>query len=189
MKKIILASASPRRRELLSKAGFKFDVVVSDTDENIDVCDAPLMVRELALLKAGDVAKKVKKNSLIIGADTVVCIDGEILGKPKDWRDAKRMLTKLSGRAHQVYTGVCIIDSGTGKAVCKSERTDVIFKQLTKRQIRSYIATREPMDKAGAYAIQGGARSFVRGIVGSFDNVVGLPVEMVREIIKTEFSD
>lgn len=188
MKKIILASASPRRRELLCKAGFEFDVIVSDTDENISVCDAPLMVRELALLKASDVAKKAKKNSLIIGADTVVCIDGKILGKPTDWRDAKRMLNMLSGRAHQVYTGVCIIDTQTGKAVCRSERTDVIFKRLTKRQIRAYISTREPMDKAGAYAIQGGAKSFVRCYIGSFDNVVGLPVNLVKEIIKTEFS-
>ncbi len=189
MKKIILASASPRRREILTQAGFEFDVVVSDADENINACDASLMVRELALLKAGDVAKKVEKNSLVIGADTVVCIDGEILGKPKDESDAQRMLNLLSGRAHQVYTGVCIIDSGTGKAVCKSECTDVIFEKLTKKQIQEYIATGEPMDKAGSYAIQGGAQSFVKNIVGSFDNVVGLPIELVKEIIETEFSD
>ena len=94
-----------------------------------------------------------------------------------------------SVRAHQVYTGVCIIDSGTGKAVCKSECTDVIFEKLTKKQIQEYIATGEPMDKAGSYAIQGGAQSFVKNIVGSFDNVVGLPIELVKEIIETEFSD
>ncbi|MBE7026624.1 MAG: septum formation inhibitor Maf [Ruminococcaceae bacterium] len=189
MKKIVLASASPRRRELLEQSGFEFDIIVSDADENINVCDAALMVRELALLKAGDVAKKVEKNRLVIGADTVVCIDGEVLGKPKDESDAERMLSLLSAREHQVYTGVCIIDSGTGKAVCKSECTDIVFKELTNEQIQEYIATGEPMDKAGAYAIQGGAQDFVQCIDGSFDNVVGLPVELVKEIIETEFSD
>ncbi len=188
MKKIILASASPRRRELLMKAGFKFDVVVSDCDENIDTKDASLLVSEFALLKASAVAKSTDEDALVIGADTVVSIGGQILGKPDDWRDAKRMLMRLSGRAHQVYTGVCVIDTKTHKAVCKSERSDVIFKRLTKHQIRRYIATREPMDKAGAYAIQGKARDFVRGCIGSYDNVVGLPVKVVKEIIKTEFS-
>lgn len=188
MKKLILASASPRRRELLKKAGFSFTVKTSEVDENIGVTQAPLLVRELALLKAAAVAKSEKEDCLVIGADTVVSIDGEILGKPKDWRDAKRMLLLLSGRAHQVYTGVCVIDAKSGRAACRSERTDVLFRKLTKRQIRAYIKTREPMDKAGAYAIQGGAGRFVRGYVGSFDNVVGLPVKLVRELIETEFT-
>lgn len=188
MKKIILASASPRRKELLSKAGFKFEVITSDADENIDITDAPLMVRELALLKASAVARRINYDALVIGADTVVSLDGKILGKPEDWREAKHMLEMLSGRAHQVYTGVCIIDAKTGKSVCKSERTDVIFRHIKKREIRAYIKTGEPMDKAGAYAIQGGAGKFVRGYIGSFCNVVGLPVELVRQIIQTEFS-
>lgn len=187
MKKIILASASPRRRELLRNAGFDFEVMTSDVDENIDVTEAELLVRELALMKAADVAQKCGKKRLVIGADTVVSINGEVLGKPKDRRDAKRMLRMLSGRAHQVYTGVCVCDGDSGKAVCESVRTDVIFRRLTKKQIREYIATKEPMDKAGAYAIQGGARKFIRGYVGSYDNVVGLPVKTVKKLIKSEF--
>lgn len=189
MREIILASASPRRRELMSKAGYEFEVVTSDVDENIDVCDARLLVKELAVLKACDVAKKCGKKALVIGADTVVCINGEILGKPKDWRDAKRMLRMLSAKAHQVYTGVCVCDSKTGKVVCESVRTDVIFKRMSKRDIRAYIASREPMDKAGAYAIQGGAKKFIRGYVGSYENVVGLDTATVKRIIDTEFDN
>ncbi len=189
MKKLILASGSPRRRELLTEAGFTFEVKTSDVDEAIGVMEAPLLVRELALLKAAAVAKTAREDCLVLGADTVVSAGGEILGKPKDWRDARRMLRLLSGRAHQVYTGVCIVDAKTGRAVCKNERTDVLFRRLTNREIRAYIKTREPMDKAGAYAIQGGARRFVRGFVGNFDNVVGLPVGLVKELLKTEFSE
>lgn len=188
MKKLILASASPRRRELLKKAGYKFDVITSDVDENIDIAEAPLLVRELALLKASAVAKIAGGDCLVIGADTVVSIDGQVLGKPMNIYDAKRMLRLLSGRAHQVYTGVCVTDVKTGRSVCKSARTDVLFRRLSKRQIRSYIATKEPMDKAGAYAIQGGAAQFVRCISGSCDNVVGLPVGLLREILNTEFN-
>ena len=187
LKKIILASASPRRRELLSGAGYDFEVITSDVDENVNVTDAKLLVRELALMKACDVAKKCGKNALVIGADTVVSINGEVLGKPKDWRDAKRMLKMLSGRTHQVYTGICVCDSESGKAVCESVCTDVVFDKLSKHQIRKYIATREPMDKAGAYAIQGGAAAFVKKFVGSYDNVVGLDVMTVKKIIETEF--
>lgn len=189
MKKLILASASPRRRELLAKAGFSFEVKTSDVDEAIGMMEAPLLVRELALLKAAAVAKTVREDCLVLGADTVVSAGGEILGKPKDWRDARRILRLLSGRAHQVYTGVCIVEAKTGRAVCRSERTDVLFRRLTNREIRAYIKTKEPMDKAGAYAIQGGARRFVRGFVGHFDNVVGLPVGLVKEILETEFSE
>lgn len=187
VKKLILASASPRRRELLGEAGYEFEVMTSDVDENIDVSDAQLLVKELALMKACDVAKKCGKNALVIGADTVVSIDGEVLGKPRDEEDAERMLLMLSGRAHQVYTGVCVCDAKTGKAVCECVGTDVVFKELVPEQVREYIATGEPMDKAGAYAIQGGAKEFVSEYIGSFDNVVGLPVETVKKIIDTEF--
>ncbi len=187
VKKLILASASPRRRELLLEAGFEFEVITSDVDENIDVSDAELLVRELALMKACDVAKKCGKNALVIGADTVVSINGEILGKPVDEDDAERMLFMLSDKAHQVYTGVCVCDAKTGKAVCESVRTDVIFKALTKQQVSEYIKTGEPMDKAGAYAIQGGAKEFVSEYIGSYDSVVGLPVEALKRIIETEF--
>ncbi len=125
----------------------------------------------------------------MIGADTVVSIEGEILGKPKDWRDAKRMLLRLSGRAHQVYTGVCVIDAKSGRAACRSERTDVLFRKLTKRQIRAYIKTREPMDKAWRLCDTGRCReSLSAAMSGSFDNVVGLPVKLVRELIETEFT-
>ena len=179
MKKIILASASPRRRELLTQAGFEFDVVVSDADENINAYNASLMVRELALLKAGDVAKKVEKNSLVIGADTVVCIYGEILGKPKDENDAERMLNLLSGRAHQVYTGVSLIikeETGECKVIAFAECSEVSVDAMTDRQIEEYLDTKEGEDKAGSYAVQGIFAAHIKGIRGDYFNIVGLPV-------------
>ena len=188
MRKIILASASPRRRELLERAGFEFEVMTSGAEEKANTSDAELMVRELALLKAGAVAKTAKNNALVIGADTVVCLKDEILGKPKNEADAKEMLKKLSGRAHSVYTGVCVTDTKTGKSVCKSERTDVFFRNISDEEICEYVKTGEPMDKAGAYAIQGGAAKFVSACEGNLDNVIGLPVELVKEIIQTEFT-
>ena len=110
MKKIVLASQSPRRKQLLSEAGYEFDIVVSDTDENISAPDGEMLVKELALLKACDVAKSIDYDAYVIGADTVVCINGRVLGKPKNKRHASLMLKLLSGRAHQVYTGVCVFD-------------------------------------------------------------------------------
>lgn len=188
MKPIILASASPRRREILEREGIVFEVIASDADENINAPTPELLVMELALLKASAVCKKMKKDALVIGADTVVCIDGCVLGKPSGRRDAKAMLSRLSGRAHQVYTGVCVMDAKCAYAVCRYSRTDVIFKRLQRKGIRRYVGTGEPLDKAGAYGIQGKGRRLVRCISGDYDNVVGLPAGLLKRILEEEFN-
>lgn len=192
MEKIILASASPRRRELLSGIGLKFDVVVSDCDESsVEKCaDTGIYVRELALLKAAAAAKKLEEDGMrdriIISADTVVCKDGEILGKPADKAEAAEMLKRLSGTAHEVYTGVCVMRTSDCTAVAKSEKTEVSFKELSEEKISAYIATGEPMDKAGAYGIQGYGAVLVKGICGDYFNVVGLPLSLLSDILSEE---
>lgn len=191
MTEFILASASPRRKELLETMGLDFSVVVSDADESAVSKDVPtrLYVQELALLKAAATAKTVfkKKNAVIISADTIVTLDGEILGKPKDEADAYEMLSALGGRVHEVYTGYCVMRIRDGKTVCKSEKTEVEFKPLTENKIRSYINTREPMDKAGAYGIQGKGSMLINRINGDYFNVVGLPVSALADTLEAEF--
>ncbi|MCD8181701.1 MAG: Maf family protein [Firmicutes bacterium] len=191
MTEFILASASPRRKELLEIMGLDFNVVVSDADESAVPKDIParLYVQELALLKAAATAKTVlkKKNAVIISADTIVTLDGEILGKPKDEADAYEMLSALGGRVHEVYTGYCVMRIRDGKTVCKSEKTEVEFKPLTDDKIRSYINTREPMDKAGAYGIQGKGSMLINRINGDYFNVVGLPVSALADTLEGEF--
>lgn len=191
MAKFILASGSPRRRELLSAAGLDFEVVVSDVDEDSISKDAPvdIYVQELALLKAAAAAKLVlkKKDAIIIAADTIVTLDGKILGKPRDKDDAFDMLKSLSGRKHSVYTGYCIMSIKNGFTVCNSVKTDVFFKELDDDLIRRYIKTGEPMDKAGAYGIQGRGAILADKIDGDYFNVVGLPVSALAETLKKEF--
>ena len=191
MKKIILASASPRRREILAKLGLEFEIMVSDADESkIDKNSIPveIYVQELALLKAMAVAKKLKnKNALIISADTIVYHDGEILGKPKDNADAFSMLSKLSGREHSVFSGICVMDAKSLKCACATEETKVFFKELTEEKIYNYIRTGEPMDKAGAYAVQGLGALFTEKVCGDFFNVIGLPVKKLADILEDEF--
>lgn len=191
MKKFILASASPRRKEILEAAGLDFDIFVSDADEESVPRDVPpkLYVQELALLKAAAAAKTVlkSKQSLIISADTIVTLDGEILGKPSDTDNAKEMLRMLSARTHEVYTGYCIMRISDGKTVCNSVCTQVKFKELTDDTIDSYIATGEPMDKAGAYGIQGRGSVLADSISGDYFNVVGLPVSALSDTLKNEF--
>ena len=187
MKRVILASGSPRRKELLALAGIEFDIIVSDVDEDISVSEPALLVKELAILKAAAVAKEQKQHALVIGADTVVSIGGNILGKPASYADAKRMLSMLSGKAHQVHTGICVIDSRSGVSVSMHQTTNVIFKKLSKKQIRDYVATREPLDKAGAYGIQGIGGRLVKCIIGDYDNVVGMPVNLLLRIFNEEF--
>ena len=191
MKKIILASASPRRREILAKLGLEFEIMVSDADESkIDKNSIPveIYVQELALLKAMAVAKKLKnKNALIISADTIVYHDGEILGKPKDNADAFSMLSKLSGREHSVFSGICVMDAKSLKSACATEETKVFFKELTEEKIYNYIRTGEPMDKAGAYAVQGLGALFTEKVCGDFFNVIGLPVKKLADILEDEF--
>lgn len=191
MAEFILASGSPRRKEILSAAGVKFSVLVSDADEGAVNKDAPvgIYVQELALLKAAAAAKYVLKNkdAVIIAADTIVTLDGKILGKPKDEDDAFDMLKSLSNRAHEVYTGYCVMRVSDGFTFCNSVKTEVLFKELDDDLIRRYIRTGEPMDKAGAYGIQGKGAILAEKINGDYFNVVGLPVSALAKTLKDEF--
>ena len=183
MKHIILASASPRRKEILELADLKFDVMPSDAQEITTKTAPNEVVMELASLKAKDIYKKSEKQSMIVGADTVVAYQGQILGKPTDKADAKRMLTMLSGQTHEVYTGVCVIEDGKTKTFY--EETKVTFYEISDEQIDHYIKTGEPMDKAGSYGIQGKAAVFIKGIEGDYYTVVGFPIaRFLQEITK-----
>ena len=179
--KIILASASPRRKELLTLAGFEYEVIVSQCEEILPEGITPdKAVEELARQKAEDVFSR-NTDCMIIAADTVVALGNTILGKPKDEDDAFTMLSSLSGRRHTVYTGVCI--KTKDKTDIFHVATDVEFYPLSEKEIKDYIVTKEPMDKAGAYGIQGKGFVLVKGIHGDYFNVVGLPLaETVRHI-------
>lgn len=181
--KIILASASPRRKELLTLAGIEYDVIVSQCEETLpDGITPDKAVEELARQKAEDVFSR-NSDAMIIAADTVVALGNTILGKPKDEEDAFNMLSSLSGRRHTVFTGVCIRTKD--KTDIFHVATEVEFYDLTEKEIRDYIATKEPMDKAGAYGIQGKGFVLVKGIHGDYFNVVGLPLaETVRHLNK-----
>ena len=174
MSKLILASASPRRRELMTLAGFDFEVITADINEVLDTSLAPeQLVMSLAFQKAAAVAQAVSGKT-VIGADTVVVLDGKVLGKPRSESEATEMLRSLSGRTHDVYTGVCLIDRE--KTHTFYERTAVSFYPLEDELIAEYVASGEIMDKAGAYGIQGKGCVLVRGIEGDYFNVVGFPV-------------
>lgn len=189
--RIILASASPRRKELLGILTSDFEVLTAEADEDSIDKSLPvhLYVQELAMLKAAATVREIGrlKNSLVIGADTVVYHDGKILGKPKNGEDAFDMLSSLSGDCHSVYTGICVINPYDAKIVCKYCRTDVYFKELTPDDVMGYISTGEPMDKAGAYGIQGKGAMLVDKIDGDYHNVVGLPVSLLSDLLKDEF--
>ncbi len=190
-KKIILASASPRRKELLKIVVPEFEIETADADEERIDKGIPvhLYVQELALLKAAAVVKKTgrRRGTLVIGADTVVFHNEKILGKPKDGEDAFDMLCALSGDMHSVYTGVCVMDPYTAEIVCRYSKTDVYFKELDPDDVMGYIKGGEPMDKAGAYGIQGKGGLFVKKIDGDYQNVVGLPVSLLSDILKEDF--
>lgn len=174
MTRFILASASPRRKQLLEQAGYAFEIVVSDADESLPAGITPeKAVRRNAARKAQAVAE-TNPGAVVLGCDTVVAIDGEILGKPGDEAEAKRMLRRLSGNTHTVYSGVCITDGETETVFAVA--TDVTFYALSERTIDAYAATKEPMDKAGAYGIQGLGCVLVKEISGDYSNVVGLPL-------------
>lgn len=200
MVKYVLASGSPRRWELLEQAGLSFEVSQAQGDE-VSMKESPSeIVEELSYRKADEVAqrylKKYKNDTVvIIGADTVVAHRGEIMGKPKDSADASSMLSKLQGDTHQVYTGVTLIilekgqEKRTREVITFHERTDVHMYPMTPEQIAAYVATREPMDKAGAYAIQGKCAVYIRGINGDYNNVVGLPVaRLMHELCEKQFA-
>lgn len=178
-RKLILASASPRRRELLAQVGADFVVIPANGEEIITKEQPQEVVMELALKKAEEVAEQITGvGYLVLGADTVVVCDGRILGKPKDEEDAVAMLSRLRGRVHQVYTGVALIDiSKEGRSVSQFyQETQVEMFPVTDEEIYNYVKSGEPMDKAGAYGIQGKGILLVREIRGDYSNVVGLPV-------------
>ena len=208
-KRIILGSASPRRKELLEQIGIKFEIVVSDAEEHYESTRPDEIVRELALMKAEQVAEEVKRrekegvgedyllrsetgearlrNLLILGADTVVVRDGEILGKPSGAEEAFEMLKSLKGRAHQVYTGIAVLDfdgNAERHTVSHAEETKVFVHAMTDEEIRSYIAAGESLDKAGAYGVQGRFAAYIDRIEGDYYNVVGLPVAYLYHAVK-----
>ena len=178
---LILASASPRRKELLEKFGVPFLIRVADIDETMDPGNSPFdEVARVSRRKALAVEKEF--DDLLIAADTIVVCQGKILGKPRDAADAKAMLRLLSGRDHQVMTG-CTVLRGE-QCVTFTEVTDIHFRELTDREIDRYVASKEPMDKAGSYGIQGGAALFCERMVGDYYNVMGLPVCRLGQVLK-----
>ena len=185
MRNIILASGSPRRKELLAQVGISFEIVKAEGEEIINTTVPEEAVKELSRQKAREVAARTD-GDVVIGADTVVAADHEILGKPKDQEDAVRMIRMLQGRTHQVLTGVTVIlrDGVRKKEICCVETTHVHVYPMTEEQIRDYVASGEPMDKAGAYGIQGLFAAYVSGIEGDYNNVVGLPVgRLYQEVL------
>ena len=185
---MILASASPRRRELLSRIGLAFTVKPSCGEERGRGALAWEQVEELALQKAEEIAEEAGENVIVIGADTLVFLDGKPMGKPQDEKEAARMLSALQGRTHQVYTGVALIWSRDGEQRRRSfhECTDVTVYPMTQEEILAYIRTGEPMDKAGAYGIQGLFARHIQKIEGDYNNVVGLPVGRLYQEMKAE---
>jgi septum formation protein len=182
---IVLASASPRRSELMALAGISCKVAPADICEDALPGEKPAEhVLRLSREKAQTAAAKVS-GRFFIGADTVVILDGRIMGKPADEDDAFAMLSALSGRTHEVITGFTLLDRDSGVCLSRSVQTEVTFKALAEKEIRDYIATGCPMDKAGAYAMQGGAVHFVRSISGSYTNVIGLPMAELYELLQS----
>ena len=186
---IILASGSPRRKELLELIGVEFKIITSNKEEVITSSNPEEVVKELSQMKAEDVAKNVEGPALILGADTVVAYKGNILGKPKDKEDAIRMISSFAGDDHYVYTGVCIIRKeadGLVKTISFAEGTRVTVYPMTAEEIERYADSKEPMDKAGAYAIQGLFAPYIKGIEGDYYNIVGFPIAGIYQRLKEE---
>jgi len=184
MKTIILASASPRRKELLQRIGLKFKVDPSNYEENISSELEPHeLAQSLSLEKAKLVAEK-HMNALVIAADTFIVFEGKILGKPRTETEAKEMLETISGRQHSVITGFTIIDAASNKALSKAVETKVYIRKLSSNEIDAYVESKEPLDKAGAYAIQGLGSVIVEKIEGDYFNVIGLPLSALAETLK-----
>lgn len=184
--KVVLASASPRRRALLEQIGIKPHVIPSEVDEIITTLIPEQAVIELSTQKAEDVSNRCGNNTLIIGADTIVAANGRILGKPKSREEAAHMIGMLQGNTHQVYTGVTLILKTDSKEVrvTFSEKTDVTVYPMDSNEISAYAESPEPMDKAGAYGIQGSFAAYIRKITGDYNNVVGLPTGRIYQEIK-----
>ena len=187
----ILASKSPRRKEILENLGLDFEIITADCDETCNHKDPTEYVKELALRKGNAVRERLLQNgklsddTLIIASDTVVVSDGEILGKPKNPEDAERMLHMFSGKTHCVISGIALLCGE--KSAARAEITHVRFDHIPEKEIRQYIVTGEPYDKAGAYAIQGFASLWITGIKGDYFNVVGFPVKCFADLLKTQF--
>ena len=184
MKTIVLASGSPRRKEILEKTGLSFTVDPSNYEEDMNQDLEPKeLVKVLSLGKAKDVAKR-HKNAVIIGADLIISFKGNVLGKPQTKEKAIEMLTQLSGNTHSAISGFTIIDTETGKVVSDALETKIRFKELTQEEIKKYVDTGEPLDKAGAYAIQGKGKEFIKNIKGDYYNVMGLPLDSIITKLK-----
>ena len=185
---IILASASPRRKEILENTNIKFDIISSSIEELILGGESPCqMVMRLAFEKGIDIASK-HKSDLVISADTIVVLDNNILGKPKDEEEARQMISNLSGRTHQVITGISLINLGKNKKIIDYVISNVKFKKLSKDDIVDYIKTKESLDKAGAYGIQGYGALLVEEIQGDYFNIVGLPISKLSDLLKIHFN-
>ncbi len=181
--KLLLASASPRRAELLTQAGIPFRVEVPLINETGEKSSTPRgLVLKLACKKALEVSARVQ-DRYILAADTIVMHDGEVIGKPADEADASRMLARLSGRKHEVFTGLALLDASSGRLEKGAAVTSVWMKELSALHIRNYVATGEPFDKAGAYAIQGFAGLFIERLEGCYTNVVGLPLSLLYDLL------
>jgi len=183
MVKIILASSSPRRAEILRKLGIKFEVREPIYEPKLLEGTPEEMVKFAALEKARQVAGFYTEG-IVIAADTIVVVDGEILGKPRNKEEAKKFLRKLSGKVHKVYTGIAVIDVASGKEVVDVSISEVKFKELSEEEIEFYVKTGEPLDKAGAYAIQGIGAIFVEWIKGDFYGIVGLPINKLYNFLQ-----
>jgi len=181
--RLILASASPRRRELLASLGLEFDVVPSDVDETLEPIALPDAVAALALRKARAVAAS-RRTGLVLAADTIVVIGGRALGKPADAAEAHAMLSALRGRRHEVMTGVVVLDAATERHGAETVVSHVTMAAYSDAAIEAYVTTGEPLDKAGAYAIQGAGGALVTGLEGSRSNVVGLPLEATAALLR-----
>lgn len=181
--RIILASKSPRRKEILENLGFKFEIITADTDESSDVTEPESLVQILAVRKGQAVLNiEPEKDTLIISCDTVVACDGRILGKPHSKEEAKEMLRSLSGRSHTVLSGLALFYNG--KTISGADKTEVYFANMPESFIESYVASGDPMDKAGSYAVQGRTSLYIDKIDGCYFNVVGLPVRLLAKLIK-----
>ena len=181
--RLILASGSPRRRELLATIVREFEVIPSDVDETLEAGPVEQAVAGLALRKARAVAERVRAG-VVLAADTVVVIDGVVLGKPAGPEEAGDMLVRLRGRQHEVITGVAVVDAGTGRAASTTAVSRVLMAAYPDAMIAAYVASGSPLDKAGAYAIQDLDGALVEGVVGAYTNVVGLPVEATRRLLE-----
>jgi septum formation protein len=184
-RRLVLASASPRRRELLAELGLPFEVVPSRVDEaGLPERPAPALATALALAKARDVAARVEAGALVLGADTLVVLDGRPFGKPASADDARRMLAALGGRAHEVVTGVAVVEAGGGREATAAVVSRVLMRPYGAAEIDAYLVTGEPFDKAGAYAVQGEGGRLVERVEGCYRNVVGLPVTTAARLLR-----